>query len=163
MSNGSTIIRRKVAHQKYAQRKSSPRKRWIFGGVVAGVLVATIASFGNQPQQAPPQQAQQQTQVAPPSASTAPAPPTSSGTPANSSGFVRTSDGAPIPGATVRLTNTDTNQAWASWTDSTGKFEFPLLPAGHYRVEATQLGFQSASIEAQLPAPASSPVAVCFA
>src|SRR5579863_6290932 len=78
----------------------------------------------------------------------------------SSDGFVRTSQGAALPGAMVRLTNTETNQAWVSWTDSTGKFEFPLLPAGHYRIDASQIGFQPATIETQLPAAPSNPVAV---
>jgi Carboxypeptidase regulatory-like domain len=166
MPNGSPIIKStiappKLAHEKDARYKTARPKRWLFGGLTVAVLVATIASFGKQEQsqQSSPQQAQQPTPTAPASAP-APQASTSSIEAGNSSGFVRTSDDAPIPGATVRLTNTETNQAWASWTDSTGKFEFPLLPAGHYRVEATQLGFQSASIEAQLPAPASNPVAV---
>ncbi|MFZ0637857.1 MAG: carboxypeptidase-like regulatory domain-containing protein, partial [Candidatus Acidiferrales bacterium] len=56
-------------------------------------------------------------------------------------GLVHSSEGAPIPGATLRLTNTDTNKVWVSWTDESGEFEFPGLPVGHYRVETSQLGF----------------------
>src|SRR5690242_17471914 len=44
-------------------------------------------------------------------------------------GVVRSADSTPIPGATVRFTNTDTNQVWVSWTDQSGKFELPTLPA----------------------------------
>ena len=62
------------------------------------------------------------------------------------SGFVRTTAGIGIPGASVRITNTDTKKSWATWTDAQGKFSLPALPPGHYRIEATQLGFaQSAS------------------
>src|SRR5690348_14648660 len=62
------------------------------------------------------------------------------------SGFVRTTAGVGIPGASVRVTNTDTNKSWATWTDAAGKFSLPALPPGHYHIEATQLGFvQSAS------------------
>lgn len=62
------------------------------------------------------------------------------------SGFVRTTAGVGIPGASVRITNTDTNKSWATWTDAAGKFSLPALPPGHYHIEATQLGFvQSAS------------------
>ena len=68
------------------------------------------------------------------------------------SGTVKTAEGAPVPSATIRLTNTDTNKSWVSWTDESGKFEFPNLPAGHYRVEASQLGFVKSSTEVQLPA-----------
>jgi trimeric autotransporter adhesin len=59
-------------------------------------------------------------------------------------------DGTPVPGATLRFTNTDNNKVWVSWTDETGKFEFPSLPAGHYRIEASQLGFVAATAEVQL-------------
>src|SRR5579862_7841894 len=62
-------------------------------------------------------------------------------------GVAHTADGTPVPGATVRFTNTDTNQVWVSWTDSSGKFEFPTLPAGPYQAEASQLGFVSSSLE----------------
>lgn len=68
-------------------------------------------------------------------------------------GTVKTTEGAPIPSAAVRLTNTDSNKSWVSWTDEAGKFEFPNLPSGHYRVEATQLGFIKSSLETQLPVP----------
>jgi trimeric autotransporter adhesin len=66
------------------------------------------------------------------------------------SGAVHTSDGSPVPGATLRLVDTDTRKVFVSWTDESGKFEFPALPAGHYRVEATQLGFVTQSLELQL-------------
>lgn len=67
------------------------------------------------------------------------------------SGVVRTEEGTPIPGAAVRLTNDNTKKAWASWTDESGKFEFPALPAGPYLVEVTQIGFARASAEVKLP------------
>ncbi len=72
------------------------------------------------------------------------------------SGVVHTSDGSPVPGATLRLVNTDTRKVFVSWTDESGKFEFPALPAGHYTVDASQLGFVSASLNIELgggPAP----------
>jgi trimeric autotransporter adhesin len=71
-------------------------------------------------------------------------------------GVVHTADGSPVPGAALRLVNTDNSKVFVSWTDESGKFEFPALPAGHYRVEASQLGFVSASLDLQLgggPAP----------
>jgi carboxypeptidase family protein len=65
---------------------------------------------------------------------------------ASFSGYVRTSAGIGIPGASVRITNTDTGKSWATWTDAQGRFSLPALPLGHYHIEATQLGFvQSAS------------------
>jgi Carboxypeptidase regulatory-like domain len=72
-------------------------------------------------------------------------------------GFVRTTDGSPVPGATLRLTNRDTKQTWVSWTDESGKFEFPALTPGHYTIEATQLGFVVSSIDAQFSAPPPQP------
>lgn len=67
-------------------------------------------------------------------------------------GTVRTA-AAGVPGATVRITNLDTNKIWVSWTDESGKFEFPELPPGHYRVEASQLGFATSTIEVQIAGP----------
>jgi trimeric autotransporter adhesin len=66
-------------------------------------------------------------------------------------GVVRTPQGTPVPAATVHLTNTETNKTWLSWTDESGKFEFPQIPAGSYRVEASQLGFANASLVIQVP------------
>ena len=77
--------------------------------------------------------------------------------PFDASGFVRTADGSPVPGATLRLINTDTKQVWVSWTDASGKFEFPTVPPGHYTIEAVQLGFVSMSIEAQFSTPPPQP------
>jgi trimeric autotransporter adhesin len=66
-------------------------------------------------------------------------------------GIVRTPEGTPVPGATVRLTNADTNKSWLSWTDEAGKFEFPQVIAGRYRVEASQLGFVQSSLVVEVP------------
>ena len=63
------------------------------------------------------------------------------------SGIVQSVEGAAIPGATVRLTNMDTRKVWVTWTDEAGKFEFPNLPAAHYSVEASQLGFLAMTVE----------------
>jgi len=51
------------------------------------------------------------------------------------------------------MTNTDTNKAWLSWTDESGKFEFPALPPGHYRLDASQLGFLPTSLDIELSGP----------
>jgi hypothetical protein len=75
-------------------------------------------------------------------------------------GMVKTVEGAAIPSATVRLTNSDTNKSWVSWTDESGKFEFPSLPSGHYHIEASQLGFVKSASDVQLPVSAGKPVAV---
>src|SRR5579862_3999982 len=76
------------------------------------------------------------------------------------SGIVRTTEGTPIPGATVRLINTDTNKVWLSWTDESGKFEFPQIAAGRYRIEASQLGFVQTSSIVEVPVVPPGPVPV---
>ena len=81
-------------------------------------------------------------------------------TPAGSivvSGLAQMADGSVVPGATLRLTNTDTKQQWVSWTDDSGKFEFPALTPGHYTIEVSQLGFAPSSLEVQLSNPPPQP------
>ncbi|HXX44428.1 MAG TPA: carboxypeptidase regulatory-like domain-containing protein [Candidatus Acidoferrales bacterium] len=73
-------------------------------------------------------------------------------------GVVHTVDGSPIPGATLRLVNSDTQKAWITWTDLAGKFEFPAVPPGHYRATATQLGFEEATADAQLSSGSAKPI-----
>ncbi len=72
-------------------------------------------------------------------------------------GTVRTPTGEAIPGAAVRATLTETNQAWVTWTDDSGKFEFPSIPAGRYTIAAEQLGFakieRTVQVAAGLPPP----------
>jgi hypothetical protein len=65
-------------------------------------------------------------------------------------GTVRTPDGSAIPGATLRVLQTSSARAWITWTDENGTFEFPALPAGHFRVEISQLGFVPAMREIDL-------------
>ena len=73
-------------------------------------------------------------------------------------GVVRTVDGSPVPGATLRLVNADTQKAWVTWTDLAGKFEFPAVPPGHYRATATQLGFEQATADVQLSTESAKPI-----
>ncbi len=73
-------------------------------------------------------------------------------------GVVRTAEGTPVPGSTLRVIQTSTGKAWVSWTDEGGKFDFPALPAGHYHVEISQLGFAPANREIDLPAGSQSPL-----
>ena len=76
------------------------------------------------------------------------------------SGVVHTPEGTPVPAATVHLLNTETNKAWLSWTDESGKFEFPQIPAGSYRVEASQLGFANASLMVEIPVVPPGPIPI---
>ena len=69
------------------------------------------------------------------------------------SGAVRTSGDTGVPGATVRITNVETNKSWVSWTDETGKFAIPGLPPGRYRMEASQLGFVNGSQDLVIAGP----------
>ncbi|MGB2619241.1 MAG: carboxypeptidase-like regulatory domain-containing protein, partial [Candidatus Acidiferrales bacterium] len=66
-------------------------------------------------------------------------------------GIVKTPEGTAVPGATVRLINDETHKVWLSWTDESGKFEFPQIASGHYRIEANQLGFNQTSLTIQVP------------
>jgi hypothetical protein len=65
-------------------------------------------------------------------------------------GTVRTADGTGLPGTTLRVIQTSTGKAWITWTDDDGSYEFPALPAGHYRIEISQLGFAPATKEIDL-------------
>ena len=76
------------------------------------------------------------------------------------SGVVRTADGTPIPGSTLRLTHTDSGKLWVTWSDEAGKFEFPALPAGHYRVETSQLGFVPLTSELDLAVTPATPMEI---
>jgi hypothetical protein len=67
-------------------------------------------------------------------------------------GVVRTAEGTPVPGSTLRVIQTSTGKAWVSWTNENGKFDLPGLPSGHYRVEVSQLGFATATREFDLAA-----------
>jgi hypothetical protein len=67
-------------------------------------------------------------------------------------GMVRTAEKIPVPGATVRLIQVSSGQGWVSWTDENGKYEFPGLPTGRYRIEVQQMGFEAANVEAEIKA-----------
>src|SRR6266550_3980996 len=57
-------------------------------------------------------------------------------------GIVRDATGAVVPGATVTATNIETTQARTTTSDGTGEYRILALPVGHYRIEATNAGFQ---------------------
>ena len=73
-------------------------------------------------------------------------------------GVVRAPDGTPVPGSTVRVTETASGKAWVTWTDESGDYEFPALPSGHYRVEVSQLGFAPGASEVDLSAAVKTPL-----
>lgn len=58
------------------------------------------------------------------------------------SGTVTDSQGAPVPDAAVRVTNTDTNVSTSLVTNSSGYYEAPLLLAGPYQVTVEAKGFK---------------------
>jgi len=63
-------------------------------------------------------------------------------------GIVRTAQDVPVPGATVRLVHLASGRSWLGWTAGDGKFSYPGLPAGRYRLEVNQLGFGTGQTEA---------------
>ncbi len=86
--------------------------------------------------------------------------PANPGAPSNVTGAVKTSEGTPVPGATVKLSDTESNHSWQSWTDETGNFRFPAIPSGTYRIETSQLGFESASVTVKIPVVPAGPIPV---
>jgi hypothetical protein len=57
-------------------------------------------------------------------------------------GYVKDSSGAAIPHTTITLTNTKTNISQSERTDSEGRYEFPSVPIGEYKVMAEAAGFE---------------------
>ena len=124
----------------------------LFAWMLASFFAFGAAAFAQQTA-APPQQ-----QSAPQPLPVTPGGDTTETANVSAEGVVRTADGFPIPGAALRLVNTDTHKAWVTWTDEAGKFEFPAVPPGHYTATATQLGFEQATAEAQLSAEGAKPI-----
>jgi len=58
-------------------------------------------------------------------------------------GSVQDSLGAAIVGATIRLINTGTSASLTTTSDSSGNFQFQLLPSGVYTLETTNSGFKT--------------------
>lgn len=63
------------------------------------------------------------------------------------SGVVEDSEGAPLPGVTVEVTNTETGLVQVAVTDERGFFRVLNLPTGTYRVSASLDGFATATAE----------------
>jgi hypothetical protein len=59
-------------------------------------------------------------------------------------GTILDASGAAIPGATVKVTNTDTSLVRTIESASDGSYAVPDLPVGPYRVEASKQGFATA-------------------
>src|SRR5690348_7660829 len=57
-------------------------------------------------------------------------------------GLITDPSGAAIPNVELKLTCSETGVVTRSATDAVGEYTAPLLPPGHYRVEATASGFQ---------------------
>ena len=62
-------------------------------------------------------------------------------------GTVTDQNGAIIPGATVKLTNTETNQSIEVITNESGYYRFSKLPQGKYKVVVSQEGFKQKVID----------------
>jgi outer membrane receptor protein involved in Fe transport len=58
------------------------------------------------------------------------------------SGRVEDSSGALVPGASVAVIQQQTDQRFDAVSDNQGRFSFPRLPVGNYRVEVTHPGFR---------------------
>src|SRR5258708_26587391 len=57
-------------------------------------------------------------------------------------GEVTDATSAAVPGATVKLTHTETGQVRTATSSEGGAFNFPTLPGGTYEVPVTKEGFQ---------------------
>ena len=58
-------------------------------------------------------------------------------------GTVQDESGAVIPDATVKATQTETNETRTATTDDAGLYSLPTLPAGNYTVSVSKSGFAS--------------------
>lgn len=63
-------------------------------------------------------------------------------------GNITDPSGSAVAGAKVTAINTETGVSRSTESNETGYFEFPLLPAGQYRLEAEQQGFRKATTAA---------------
>jgi hypothetical protein len=61
----------------------------------------------------------------------------------NIEGIVKDTTGAPLPGVSVTVTNTDTGSARTSLTNADGVYRAVLLPLGRYKVAAELQGFKT--------------------
>jgi Carboxypeptidase regulatory-like domain len=66
-------------------------------------------------------------------------------TSATLSGIVEDANGAYVPGATLTAINVDTNQQRTTDSDREGRFTFPYLPVGNYKLTVSESGFRTLS------------------
>src|SRR5262245_15047255 len=57
-------------------------------------------------------------------------------------GSVQDPTGAVVPGAAITAIQRQTDQRFDAVSDAQGRFSFPRLPAGNYRVEVSRQGFR---------------------
>src|SRR5580693_4947017 len=58
-------------------------------------------------------------------------------------GYVTDQSGQAVAGAQVKATEVDRDQVHQGITDVTGRYQFPDLPAGNYRLEVSYKGFKT--------------------
>src|SRR5262245_29151153 len=66
------------------------------------------------------------------------------------SGTVTDATGGALPGATVTITSEDRGFSRSTVTEATGRYVFPAVPIGPYRIVATLQGFETASAAGNL-------------
>ena len=58
-------------------------------------------------------------------------------------GVVKDSSGAVVPGATVTIQSSETNETRSAVTDPSGAYRVPALPVGHYNIKVEHDGFKT--------------------
>jgi trimeric autotransporter adhesin len=124
-----------------SENATLPRAFRCFASCIFALLLTAIAGYGQETAPPVPQAKDEGTASATPTSTIV------------VSGTVRTTEGSGVPGATVRITNVETNKSWVSWTDESGKFQIPGLPPGRYRMEGNQLGFVPATQDLVIAGP----------
>jgi virginiamycin B lyase len=74
------------------------------------------------------------------------------------SGTVKSADGKPLEGVGVSARGANDTFTTTVYTDDAGRYSFPPLPAGDYKMRAQAVGFDAARADAQLGAGSSKPV-----
>src|SRR4051794_1068186 len=62
-------------------------------------------------------------------------------------GVAQDASGGVVPGAAVTALNQQTGLEWPATTDPAGRFSFPQLPVGNYRVRVAKAGFETFTSE----------------